>query len=344
MNSRYARTKDRYTNLRKRFRAASAAGCRRAILMTTLVLALVVQSTSVIVPARAQNDWQYLVDILNFPPETLCVRQSTDYLVHIVPKGSIGLGDQHGNVSMELFAGTTVAGVVADSSIADLTPIHGMSTNNPDPSLRRPGIITFALKAKKAGRTTITFSADVVEFGSTFKAHPYTVDVNVQECAFKVTIKSHWQVPGLGYAAIIDEADLKPDAAGNYTGTAKVTWSGWWDVIPAGINTGITCTTKLTAPPSQAYLTGKMSESGFLEVNVTYRSNPSSWSAVCRDTSGATPPSITPGMLTPDSLKISIPVAIGGVSTQPQALIDQIDASAGSAFIDISPDTTRQQP
>ena len=333
-----------FANAGRRLRVVSAAGRRRAVFVTALVLTLVAQSAGLAVPARAQDDWQYLVDIVNFPPETLCMRQSTDYQVHIAPKGSIGLGDQHGIVSMELFAGTTVKGQVADPSIIDFTTARSMSANNPDPSSIRPRIVDFTLKAKRVGRTTITFSADVVEFGNMFKAHPYTVDVNVQKCAFKVSIKSHWQVPGLGYVAIIDEADLIPDADGNYTGTANVTWSGWWDVIPPGINAGLTCTTKLTALPSQAFLTGKMSESGFLEVNVTYRSNPSSWSAVCRDSTGSTPPSVTPGMLTADSLKISIPVATGGVSTQPQALIDQIDASAGSAFIDIYPDTTSQQP
>jgi hypothetical protein len=87
-----------------------------------------------------------------------------------------------------------------------------------------------------------------------------------------------------------------------------------------------------------------MNDSGYLEVNVTYRSNPASWSAVCGDSSGSTPPIITPELLTADSLKISVPVATGGVSTQPQALLDQIDASAGSAFIDIFPDATRQLP
>jgi hypothetical protein len=328
----------------RRLRAASAVGLRRAIFMTALVLALVAQSAGVTVPARAQDDWQYLVDILNFPPETLCIRQSTDYQVHIVPKGSIGLGDQHGIVSMELFAGTTVTGQVADPSIVDFTTARSKSTNNPDPSSIRPGAVAFTLKAKRVGRTTITFSADVVEFGNTFKAHPYVVDVNVQKCAFKVSIKSHWQVPGLGYVAVIDEADLIPDADGNYTDIANVTWSGWWDVLPPGISAGLTCTTKLTALPSQAYLTGKMNESGFLEVNVTYRSNPASWRATCKDSSGSTPPIITPVSLTADSLKIGVPVAAGGVSTQPQALIDQIDASAGSAFIDIFPDATRPQP
>jgi len=317
----------------------------RAVFITMLVLVLVAQSASYTFPAQAQGDWQYLVDILNFPPETLCIGQSTHYRVHIVPKGSIGVRNQTGPVSMELLEGTTIKGQAADPSIADFTGASSISTNTPDAGAIGPRIVDFTVKAKRMGRTTITFRADVIEFGSKFAAHPYTVDVNVQKCSFKVSIMSHWEIPDLAYMASIDEADLIPDATGNnYTGIATVTWSGWWDVIPPGFSAGVTCTTTLTSLPSQAYLTGKMDDNGFLEVNVTYRSNPAAWRAVCRSGSGSTPPSITPETLTADSLQINFHANSVAQTTQHQALLDQIDAADGLAHIRIFPDTNGLLP
>ena len=311
----------------------------RAVFVAALVLVLVAQSAGYVVPAQAQDDTQYLVDILNFPPETLCIGQSTHYRVHVVPKGSKGF------VSMELLKGTTITGQAADPSIADLTSAHSISANTPDAGAIGPRVIDFTVKAKRIGRTTITFSADIAEFAHTFKAHPYTVDVNVQKCNFKVTIRSHWEVSDLAYMAVIDDADLIPDATGNnYTGIATVTWSGWWDVIPPGFSADVTCTTTLTSLPSQAYLTGTIDDSGNLDVDVTYRSNPAAWRAVCRNSSGSTPPSITPETLTADSLQIRVRADTVNITTQHQALLDQIDAADGLAHINISPDAPSLLP
>ena len=121
----------------------------------------------------------------------------------------------------------------------------------------------FKFKAKKAGTT-------ILYFDGMFKGQYVSVNlpVRVKPCKFKVTTTSRFVVPGLKYTATMDETELTESGDGSYTGTGKVNWVGWWQVIPPGIGTSITCTTQLTAPPSQVDLTGTMNDDGYLDVNI----------------------------------------------------------------------------
>jgi hypothetical protein len=211
----------------------------------------------------------------------------------------------------------------------------------------KPGMATFVFHADKAGKTALTFNAEIYYwkytvtkwiFGPVETAVSNLVNLTVADCKYKATINSRWQVPGLEYAAVIDEVELTLDGNGNYTGTATVTWVGSWQVIPQGMGAGMTCTTKLTAPPSQADLKGTMNDSGYLVVNITYQPvTAPSWNAVCKDSTGATPPVDNPVQLASGPLKISVPASTGGVSTQTTDLGDQI--SGGTAVIDIFPES-----
>jgi hypothetical protein len=183
-------------------------------------------------------------------------------------------------------------------------------------------------KAKKAGTTILYFDGTVMGQYVSFN-----LPVRVKPCKFKVTTVSRFVVPGLKYTATMDETDLTENSDGSYTGTGKVNWVGWWQVIPPGISSGITCSTQLTAPPSQVDLSGTMNDDGYLDVNITFQPGTApKWSAVCRDSSGSTPPVDTAVKLAATPLKISAPASTGGVSTQPQYLVDEV---SGSVVIDI---------
>ena len=106
-------------------------------------------------------------------------------------------------------------------------------------------------KAKKAGTTILYFDGMVQGQYVSFN-----LPVRVKPCKFKVTTTSRFVVPGLKYAAIMDETELTESGDGSYTGTGKVNWVGWWQVIPPGVGTSITCTTQLTAPPTQVDVNG----------------------------------------------------------------------------------------
>jgi hypothetical protein len=81
-----------------------------------------------------------------------------------------------------------------------------------------------------------------------------------------------------------------------------------------------------------------MDDDGYLTVNIDYKPDQASWSAVCRDSSGSTPPSITPETLAASSLKTSVPASSGAGTTEVQDLTDQ---ATGSAYIDIFRDTNQ---
>ena len=228
-------------------------------------------------------------------------------------------------VKVEAFSTVPAVGDFVDAKKGTVTANIAMSSGDDDLSTLG-GKMKF--KAKKAGSTILYFDGMVQ--GQYVSAN---LPVSVKPCKFKVTTVSRFAVPGLKYTATMDETDLTESGDGSYTGTGKVNWVGWWQVIPPGVGTSITCTTKLTAPPSQVDLTGTMNDDGYLDVNITFQPGTApKWSAVCRDSSGATPPVDTAVKLAATPLKISAPASTGGVSTQPQYLIDEV---SGSVVIDI---------
>ena len=306
------------------------AAPRRRSVGLALTLALSFGSLAQPAPAQTQPaDFAYQVDVVN-PTYTMCLDDTRDMLVRILVSGNIDPNGSMDKATLTLSGGTTLTGLVADSSVGDFTTAHTQLINSPSPSLIRPALVAFTFKAKKAGETTVTFDADILEFGRHFQAQPAAVVVTVENCPYDIKTTSHFKIKGEDYTAEMDWTELKAKANGDYVGQGEVTWFAHWQVVPPGLGAGITCVTTLTAPPSLANLTGKVNDKGQLVVNIAFDpvKNPS-WHVVCSGSGGAAPPiDRREFMLAPAPLTIVVPASTGGSATQPHALIDTINGKA----------------
>jgi hypothetical protein len=136
--------------------------------------------------------------------------------------------------NVETIPGVRVLGAADFPNIGQVTPRESRTMWNSDV----PGSANFVFHAENPGTTTISFEGRVNQAwgGSVLETliNPSrwesifdTVDVTVQDCSYKVTTYSKWQVPGpanIKIKAWITEAGLTNDGTGHYTGTGNVTW------------------------------------------------------------------------------------------------------------------------
>lgn len=177
------------------------------------------------------------------------------------------------------------------------------------------------ITGEKQGDTTITFSADVVEFGHTFKAEPFPpVPVKVIHCKYQVFTISKW-LAGMTSTASMDGEMTADETAfiPYFTGTADVNWA-----------TSMLCGIKSPIEASTADLTGTINDRGQLDVEITFGPASSSGGGSC----GVSV--TTSNFATPASLRFTVP-ASGGVFRQTQVVTAVNGSFPGPATIIVIP-------
>lgn len=222
-------------------------------------------------------------------------------------------------MSAELISGAKVTGSVQDSSIGTLAPATNWTGWDHD----NPGTAYFTFSAKKAGTTTISFEGRIsyqksildrmLSWAQRNDLVSDMLDVTVQDCNYKVTAISRWSLFGIGYVAIIDQAEMTADAPGHYKGTATVSW------VITEVHPRAGCRPHVVMSTSQADLTGDMDKDGQqLVVDLAYQLAEATWLTFLDDCTTESSTQSLP--YTPAPLTFSVP-ASGGDSTQSQAAV-----------------------
>lgn len=151
--------------------------------------------------------------------------------------------------------GVEVGAFVDGSGVGRISPAKNTTRMDSDPV----GATFFIFSAEKPGTITVVFQGKVntrVLLGLEFGGNTVTaaVSLTVEDCKYKVTTFSRWRVPGpanLSILASIQNAGMTEVGGGLYKGTASVKWVFTNDRVGDCIST-------VTAPPSQAELTGQV--------------------------------------------------------------------------------------
>jgi hypothetical protein len=294
-----------------------------------LVLALAIGSTGQTPLAQAApvREIVYFSMKVQNPKTTLRCGQTVTYLVKVelaqskgaptpapgsfgFPKGQSVIGVKVETFSVDKNVGDFIATergfATAKTSMVFDDDLTGLGTK-------------FKFKAKKAGTTTLYFEGLV---GKEYVSDK--VEVKVLPCNFKVKGASLWNNGPISLVALLD-GEIKSDDEGNFTGTTTVNWDAIF-TIPDG-NTACGGSRDVSATDSQADLTGSVSDSGQVTVNITYQPTTFSISGSCSLGGGSGEETMAP---TPLAITIA---SSGGVSTQAQALT----GITGSAAIVIVP-------
>jgi hypothetical protein len=303
-------------------------------LLIALMLALGSGNAAGSTSARAQDEdpdgFQFLVDVISPLAKPLCIGETRDISVRILERGTIRANEPMENASITLGPGTSVTGEVADTAIAQITSARTLLINSPSPTRARPGVVSFTVKALKAGKTAIDFSGVVKFQNLTIQAQPFKgVPIEVLNCKFKVTAVHQAVVAGGGHfnvVAMMDEAEIRADPQGHFTGTAPVRWAGASATIPPCF------VTIKVAGSTQAELSADMNESGQLALKLNLQAPETSTTATC---AGVTRTETTP--LSAEPLELDVPNA-GGVVTLAQGLIFMTAHMPGSAMIIVIPE------
>ena len=310
-----------------------------------LLLALMIATATGVSPAQADESVRVSFDVIAAPqfPEKLCVGQQLQFYVavsRVIHRTSNGHVE---NVPTGEVRGVTIHAEAADSNVGQVFPAdRAISLRGEDdlvPLLPRGvdvGDAGFVFVATHPGSTTITFSSEVPRHwvrsdepagsGRMTTARRTRVEVVVRNCKFIVKTVSQWHLQGdasaFDISALMNPLELTADEQGNLQGSARV--NGLGSATYPG------CSGTLTVAPSQADLTGKLLESGQIELNITFTAVTSSVTFTCpaplftgvasRDDTG-----------TPEALAVSMPDS-GGVITQSQQIIT---TPAGVGFVDI---------
>jgi hypothetical protein len=210
-----------------------------------------------------------------------------------------------------------------------------------------PSRATFTFKSDKPGKAVVTFEVDVLRellpgkpgFAPTrppqgtdvylLKTNP--VEVTVVRCKFRVRTLGDWVVPGeanINIAAISNDAEVKADEQGNFTGSTSVNWT-------ASVSRVMDCGGAITIGSSQLNWTGTLDDSGQLTLNGSYLSAAASLDAVCAGGGESTTGS-EQFDLTPDPVQVSV-ASSGGTLNQSQVL-EGPEAMSGSVTIIVIPE------
>jgi hypothetical protein len=287
--------------------------------LLALALAISLGALGRSAPSHAQDtdpgDFQFLVDVIDPLRKPMCVGEKRDYLVRILEKGTIGSNQRIEDASITLGPGTTVNGQVADTSIADVASARTMLINSPSPTLIRPAVVAFTVKALKAGSTTIDFTASISFRSITIRAFPFTgVPITVEKCKYKASGVLEGAIifpAGDGtFLGMIDEAEMTADPSGHYTGATTVSWID----APTYLDDLCTIVFSLT-PTTDADLSADIDESSQLVMDMDVRIPEISYNSDCHGVSRT-------GVLTEsglEQLQIAAP-ASGGIVTQADGL------------------------
>jgi hypothetical protein len=300
-----------------------------------LILALAVSQAGagLALPAQAApaGDTSYrLVAALDRPKATICVGDTVLAAARLlVVQDDNDLGATRASV--------WVNGLVADPNVGKFVLARKSIGWNSD----RPQEAVFAFHANHAGKTTLTFQAEAryyksvvykMLFGPVKYVNSSPVAVTVVNCKYRVKTVSLWKVPGEGYLATMDWTDLTMQANGGFHGTGTAHWSGFWQVVPPGLNAS--CDTIFTGPASPVSLHAEPDNAGNLLLIIQFDevTNPN-WHAVCHADGGTIPPVDNTVRLAPENLTVILSPNGGGSFKQTQQLIDTISGGRGQTFV-----------
>ena len=200
---------------------------------------------------------------------TICV--GDDVPIRIRVSRATFVGSQGDNV--QDIPGAHIEASMSNPGIGTLHPISiytGWDSND-------PGGAVYKFHASKVGRTTINFKGTINHiWWPAILGLPKAIDrrdfvedqvqIEVQECQYKVTTISHWKVPGeanVQIEATLDGAGLTDDGTGlHYNGNGSVTWHLTGGQVEDCVPQSVTTT-------SQAELVGER-DGDLLIVDITY--------------------------------------------------------------------------
>jgi hypothetical protein len=265
--------------MHKQFRVAKEWRSVVKMLLAALSIALIIGSTRQTVFAQA-GDPPVSIDSELEPGvlPNLCVGETRSIKVKVVrtvwikPTGSV----------LRFFRkeGILVVATVNGPNVTIAQPVQIL-----DFAANAPGEVKFEIRAVEAGTTSINFHADVTRLPGEILTNesPYhdkdyvdkTVAVKVIYCDFQVTSSSTFEVPTMEVTAIFENALLKANAQGEYSGVAKVRWVGSWADY-------YTCHHEFQdAPITKANLTGDINDNGDLVMRISYEASSAIWDSKC---------------------------------------------------------------
>jgi hypothetical protein len=308
--------------------------------LIALVLALAIGSAGQTPRAQAapDNPADIYFEVWAFPknPPPLCINQELKIYVS-VNKGIVKIINDkafdlpRGNVPGVQVRGSMTNAIGTLSSVDD--ELANLVGGNAD----------FLFTAKKAGKTILTFNADVegrwtgsvklTLLGRTIPAKKAEIPVTVRNCKFKVTTIGQWHVPGpasISVVAISDDAEVRSaDAQGPFTGSTTVNWT----VTSGQVGD---CLPQSVTASSQVDWTGNMDDNNLLVLDANYQTAGISLPVFCVGSDGGVAEGSTPVQLTPDPLQVSV-LSDGAVFEQPQVLQGP-EAMPGYATIIVVPE------
>lgn len=298
-----------------------------------LMLLLTIAGAGQTPPAQAASDnpadVYFEVSASPSKPPPLCINQSLQIYVSVNKNITKIIGGTSYNLPRGIVTGGgMIHGIVSNPRIGEFRSdeYHIESSAYGADSLSS-GMIVFTFTAKKAGRATLTFTADIpyhlVASNSdevvplhTVPAKKAEIPVVVRNCKFKATTIGEWHVPGpanISIVAISEDAEVKTaDAQSPFTGSARVnlavTTSQVGDCIAQSVTTS-----------SQVDWTGDMDDNGLLVMEAKYQTAGISLPVYCVGSDGGVASGSTPVQLTPDPLQVSL-ASSSGVFRQSQVL------------------------
>jgi hypothetical protein len=187
---------------------------------------------------------------------------------------------------------------VADSDIVG--PPESVQVTGWDNSL--PAETWFTFTAKKAGLTTITFTANIagmrelaggIAWPGVLTVVPVDRPVRVVNCRYRVLVVSTWDFPesNLAVSSAFEGAELRFGEEGNSSATAVVNWG-------SGSYSSGSCSFKETIGPTTATLSGEMDESGMVRIKITWADATAKNVATCPDAGSSGSVALTAGPIT----------------------------------------------
>jgi hypothetical protein len=209
-----------------------------------------------------------------------------------------------------------LAGINVEASMVGRT---GIGSARPGTSVTRvsgtpPGTTYFAFKAENPGTVSVLFKARVNQLsflGLEAGGQSLRTDITftVEDCKYRVTVTSRWQVPGEANIAIVARihiAGMVEVGPGQYRGQARVQW--YVSLSQVGDCSGA------LPPESQGQVDGTLLDPEHMLIDVTYETAIVTLAVDCRGAGGP-----RPVQLTPDTVSFVIP-PFGGNRTQAHVL------------------------
>jgi hypothetical protein len=288
-----------------------------AALISTLAIGSAGQTYSVRA-ASAATELRYSLSAKKLKGNNATICVGDDVPIHVRVTRAEFDGDQGSNA--QEITGARIEASMSNGGIGRLNPISihtGWDSND-------PGGADYKFHAERVGTTTIFFKGTInhVWWPAKLGLFPLVdrkdfvkdqVEITVEECQYKVTTISKWQVSGeanIKIEAWINGAGLMDDGTGHYTGTANVTWQLTASQV-------VDCKAQSVTTTSEATLNGERDDDQLI-VDIDFLTANILLPAFCM-ADGDIASGSTPVQMTPDPVTFTVP-ASGGGERQPHVL------------------------